>query len=262
MFLPARDQRPDSPYQCQSTLVNVIEYWIQIGFFCKHALFWAKPGKEIEITTNKWTAICLKYGQFSALRAYKLHALKKQCVSRGVWELKREGGLHPILSPTKMKVRQNSFDCLSFCSSSCLSASLSACLPVFLPFYLPYGLSCFPIFFLFPLFPSFFLEIYSPTPFTVRRQGGLLDPPDPPSQTPLGLHPILNPTKLKVRQNVFVCLSVCLSSCLSASLFAHLPVFSPLFLPNSLSCLPIFFLFQIFPSFFLGVYSPTPFTVY
>ena len=105
--------------------------------------------------------------------------------TRGVWELKREGGLHPILSPTKMKVRQNSFDCLSFCSSSCLSASLSACLPVFLPFYLPYGLSCFPIFFLFPLFPSFFLEIYSPTPFTVRRQGGLLDPPDPPSQTPL-----------------------------------------------------------------------------
>ena len=104
---------------------------------------------------------------------------------RGVWELEREGGLHPILSPTKMKVRQNSFDCLSFCSSSCLSASLSACLPVFLPFYLPYGLSCFPIFFLFPLFPSFFLEIYSPTPFTVRRQGGLLDPPDPPSQTPL-----------------------------------------------------------------------------
>ena len=109
-------------------------------------------------------------------------------VVRGVWELKREGGLHPILSPTKMKVRQNSFDCLSFCSSSCLSASLSACLPVFLPFYLPYGLSCFPIFFLFPLFPSFFLEIYSPTPFTVRRQGGLLDPPDPPSQTPLTIN--------------------------------------------------------------------------
>ena len=28
-------------------------------------------------------------------------------------------------------------------------------------------------------------EIYSPTPFTVRRQGGPLDPPDPPSRTPL-----------------------------------------------------------------------------
>ena len=89
-------------------------------------------------------------------------------VCRGVWELTREGGLHPILSPTKMKVWQNSFDCLSFCSSSCLSASLSACLPVFLPFYLPYSLSCFAIFFLFPFFPSFFVEIYSPTPFTVR----------------------------------------------------------------------------------------------
>ena len=99
----------------------------------------------------------------------------------------REPKLYPIFSPTKLKVRQNSFDCLSFCSSSCLSASLSACLPVFLPFYLPYGLSCFPIFFLFPLFPSFFLEIYSPTPFTVRRQGGLLDPPDPPSRTPLDI---------------------------------------------------------------------------
>ena len=90
----------------------------------------------------------------------------KVCDSRrGVWELNREGGLRPIFSPTKMKVGQNSFDCLSFCSSSCLLASLSACLPVFLPFYLPYGLSCFPIFFLSPLFPS----------FTVRRQGGLLD---------------------------------------------------------------------------------------
>ena len=99
--------------------------------------------------------------------------------ARGVWELKREGGLLPILSPTKLTVRQNSF------LSAFLSARLCARLPVFQPFYLPWGLSCLPIFFLFPSFPSFFLEIYSPTPFTVRRQGGLLDPPDPPCQTPL-----------------------------------------------------------------------------
>ena len=75
--------------------------------------------------------------------------------------------------------------CLSVCLSSCLSVSLYACLSVFLPFYLPYSLSCPPIFLLFHIFPSFFLEIYSPTPFRVRRQGGLLDLPDPPSRTPL-----------------------------------------------------------------------------
>ena len=34
--------------------------------FCKHTLFWAKPLKEIEITTNKLTTMCLKYGQFAA----------------------------------------------------------------------------------------------------------------------------------------------------------------------------------------------------
>ena len=108
-------------------------------------------------------------------------------MTRGVWELKREGGLHPILSPTKMKVRQNSFDCLSFCSSSCLSASLSACLPVFLPvflpFYMPYGMSCFLIFLFsyflsFPPIPFFFLgdlqsdAIYCPTPGGSNRPPG------------------------------------------------------------------------------------------
>ena len=30
----------------------------------KHTLFWAKPSKEIEITTNELTMMCLKYGQF------------------------------------------------------------------------------------------------------------------------------------------------------------------------------------------------------
>ena len=28
--------------------------------------FWAKPSKEIEITTNKSTTMCLKYGQYAA----------------------------------------------------------------------------------------------------------------------------------------------------------------------------------------------------
>ena len=52
---------------------------------------------------------------------------------RSVRELKREEGLQPIFSPTKLKVRQDSFVCLFVCSASCLSASLSACLPIFLP---------------------------------------------------------------------------------------------------------------------------------
>ena len=121
----------------------------------------------------------LSFTQFFEKREFK-HFTAIGRVSRGVWELKREGGLLPILSPTKLTVRQNSF------LSAFLSARLCARLPVFQPFYLPWGLSCLPIFFLFPSFPSFFLEIYSPTPFTVRRQGGLLDHPDPPCQTPLG----------------------------------------------------------------------------
>ena len=51
--------------------------------------------------------------------------------------------------------------------------------------------SCFASFsfFPFPFFSSFPLpfssEIYCPTQFTVRRQGGQSDPPDPPSRTPL-----------------------------------------------------------------------------
>ena len=55
----------------------------------------------------------------------------KAVFDRGVQELKREGGLHPILSPTKLTVRQNSFWFAS------LSTRLCACLPVFVPFYLP-----------------------------------------------------------------------------------------------------------------------------
>ena len=34
--------------------------------FYKHTLFWAKPLKEKEITTNKSTTMCLKYGQFES----------------------------------------------------------------------------------------------------------------------------------------------------------------------------------------------------
>ena len=30
-------------------------------FFYKHGLFWAEPGKEIEIATSKLTTMCLKY---------------------------------------------------------------------------------------------------------------------------------------------------------------------------------------------------------
>ena len=48
-------------------------------------------------------------------------------------------------------------------------------------------------YFPFPFFPSFSLlfssEIYCPTQFTVRRQGGQSDPPDPPSRTPLHTPP-------------------------------------------------------------------------
>ena len=82
-----------------------------------------------------------------------------------------------------------------------LSARLPACLLVVLPFYLPYSLSGLPIFPLFPIFPSFFLEIYSPTPFTVRRQGGQLDPPDPPCQTPLYMNSLLEGALLFFFQN-------------------------------------------------------------
>ena len=45
--------------------------------FYKHTLFWAEPGKEIKITTNKLTKMCLKFGQFSAWHAYKPRAYKK-----------------------------------------------------------------------------------------------------------------------------------------------------------------------------------------
>ena len=56
---------------------------------------------------------------------------------------------------------------------------------IFSPFF------SFCLFFLFPLtffssFPlNFSSEIYCPTQFTARRQGGQFDPPDPPSRTPL-----------------------------------------------------------------------------
>ena len=41
------------------------------------SLKYINPLKEIEITTNKLTTMCLKYAQFAALRAYKLCAYKK-----------------------------------------------------------------------------------------------------------------------------------------------------------------------------------------
>ena len=44
-------------------------------FFYKHPLFWAKPLKEL--TTNKSTTMCLKYGYFACMHAYKLRAYKK-----------------------------------------------------------------------------------------------------------------------------------------------------------------------------------------
>ena len=44
--------------------------------FHKHTLFWAKPLKEIEITTNSLTTMCLLYGQYAAQCAYKLRAFK------------------------------------------------------------------------------------------------------------------------------------------------------------------------------------------
>ena len=49
-------------------------------FYYEHTLFWAEPGKEIEITTNKLTTMCLKYGRFSAWRAFKSRAFKKNNV--------------------------------------------------------------------------------------------------------------------------------------------------------------------------------------
>ena len=53
---------------------------LDIFFSYKHALFSAEPGKEIEITTNKITTVCLIFRQFSAWRAYKLRAYKKRNV--------------------------------------------------------------------------------------------------------------------------------------------------------------------------------------
>jgi len=50
----------------------------------------------------------------------------------------------------------------------------------FSPFSPLFSISPFPFLYFFPLFPSFLSEIYSPTPFTVRRQGGPLDPPGTP----------------------------------------------------------------------------------
>ena len=38
-------------------------------FVYKHALSLAEPGKEKEITTNKLTTMCLKYGRFQPKRA-------------------------------------------------------------------------------------------------------------------------------------------------------------------------------------------------
>ena len=90
-------------------------------------------------------------------------------IDRGVWELKREGALHPILSLTKFTVRQN-------CLSSCLpmSSYWTFCLPLCPLVILPFGLSCLSIFFQYSLYPSFFSSFF------------LLDRPDPPSRTPLG----------------------------------------------------------------------------
>ena len=102
-------------------------------------------------------------------------------IFRGVRELKWKGGLDQIFSPTKSKS-----DKTPLCGflSSCLSVSLYACLFAFLPFYLPYALSSLPIFLLFHIFRSFFMEIYSPTPFRVWRQGGLLNPLTPLPRRP------------------------------------------------------------------------------
>ena len=41
-----------------------LDYSNTLFIFFKQPLFWLKPLKEIEITTNKLTTMCLKYGQF------------------------------------------------------------------------------------------------------------------------------------------------------------------------------------------------------
>ena len=60
-----------------------------VELFYKHTLLWAEPGKEREITTNKWTKMCLKYGRISAWLAYTPRAYKKTICRSNSWSLIR-----------------------------------------------------------------------------------------------------------------------------------------------------------------------------
>ena len=98
-----------------------------------------------------------------------------------------------LYSPTKLTNKTSWIQLLSSLNKHMIIFSLSlfafSTFPLPPYFFIFPHLSLFPVFFsfLFPSIPFFFSEIYSPTPFTVRRQGGPLDPPDPPSRTPLDL---------------------------------------------------------------------------
>ena len=49
-------------------------------FFYKRMLYWAEPGNKIEITINKLTKMCLKYGIFLAWCGYTPRANTKKIV--------------------------------------------------------------------------------------------------------------------------------------------------------------------------------------
>ena len=89
-----------------------------------------------------------------------------------------------IYSPTKLSIFLSAFVFLLDFLTAFPSAFLSIDLP---PAFLPALRLVLSFHFIYssPFSLLFFLLIYSPTPFTVRRQGGLLDPPDTPSRTPL-----------------------------------------------------------------------------
>ena len=73
-----RERRRESGIQTGHVLLSGVRNKARnTHVFYKHTLFWAQPGKEIEITTNKLTTMCLEYEQFEAYHAYKLRAYKK-----------------------------------------------------------------------------------------------------------------------------------------------------------------------------------------
>ena len=99
---------------------------------------WSFPGAKAKL---KVTGFCIAPCKSSFCLFKQKERTYMFCIHRGDRELRREGGLHRILSPTKLTVRQNSF----------LSAFMSTCLP-----------DCLPVFCLFTFQPSSEVHLSSP----------------------------------------------------------------------------------------------------